>query len=197
MERRIRDTKRRLMGYEAAGDTERYQRTAALLQKQNAAYDAYCKENGLTKQTDRISIAKWNRSEAAKARAAARKRQNVLEKQANFDKMIEELHEKKLIPKHCQVHIPPQEVFIKGPSFDDMHINQERRHNVSREMAEIYIQQSKISVTLWRGQYERYYGINGAVYVDWMNNSIRTAFSGLEFSNDTLALLEVLEKYGY
>ena len=73
MERRIRDTKRRLMGYEAAGDTERYQRTAALLRKQNAAYDANCKENGLTKQTDRISVAKWNRSEAAKARAAARK----------------------------------------------------------------------------------------------------------------------------
>lgn len=74
MERRIRDTKRRLMGYEAAGDTERYQRTAALLRKQNAAYDAYCKENGLTKQTDRISIAKWNRSEAAKAREAARRK---------------------------------------------------------------------------------------------------------------------------
>lgn len=80
MERRIRDTKRRLMGYEAAGDTERYQRTAALLRKQNAAYDAYCKENGLTKQTDRISIAKWNRSEAAKARASAKRKGEISHK---------------------------------------------------------------------------------------------------------------------
>jgi hypothetical protein len=73
MERRIRDTKRRLMGYETAGDTERYERTAALLQKQNEAYNAYCDEKGLKKRSDRISIARWNRSEAAKARAAAKR----------------------------------------------------------------------------------------------------------------------------
>ena len=73
MERRIRDTKRRLMGYEAAGDTERYERTASLLQKQNAAYNEYCEEKGLKKRSDRISIARWNRSEAAKARAAAKR----------------------------------------------------------------------------------------------------------------------------
>lgn len=73
MERRIRDTKRRLMGYETAGDTERYERTAALLQKQNAAYNEYCEEKGLKKRSERISIARWNRSEAAKARAAAKR----------------------------------------------------------------------------------------------------------------------------
>lgn len=73
MERRIRDTKRRLMGYEADGDTDRYERTAALLQKQNEAYNAYCDENGLKKRSDRIQIARWNRSQAAKARAAAKR----------------------------------------------------------------------------------------------------------------------------
>lgn len=73
MERRIRDTKRRLMGYETAGDTEKYERTAALLQKQNEAYNAYCDEKGLKKRSDRISIARWDRSEAAKARAAAKR----------------------------------------------------------------------------------------------------------------------------
>lgn len=73
MERSIRDTKRRLMGYEAAGDTDRYEQTAALLQKQNEAYNAYCDEKGLKKRSDRIQIARWNRSEAAKARAAAKR----------------------------------------------------------------------------------------------------------------------------
>ena len=208
LERRIRDTKRKTMNWKTAMDAEtdpvqkaifeaEYQRKAALLQKQNATYKQFCEENDFKTRADRISIAKWDRKQAAAARGAAKKYQNALEKQANFDKMVEELHEKELIPKHCQVHIPPQEVFVKGLSFDDKHINQERHHNVSREMAELYIQQSRISITLWRGQYERYYSTNGAAYVNWMTNSIRTAFSGLEFSDDTLALLEVLEKYGY
>jgi hypothetical protein len=52
---------------------EKYQKKAALLQKQNAAYNQFCEDNGLKKQHDRISITKWNRSEAAKARAAAKR----------------------------------------------------------------------------------------------------------------------------
>lgn len=85
LERRIRDTKRQTMNWKDAVDnakddaereefTAEYQRKAALLQKQNAEYNQFCKENGLKKQADRISIAKWDRSQAAKARAAAKKR---------------------------------------------------------------------------------------------------------------------------
>lgn len=76
MERRIRDTKRRLMGYEADGDTKRFERTAALLQKQNEAYNAYCDEKGLKRRSDRIQIARWNRSQAAEARSAAKRYNN-------------------------------------------------------------------------------------------------------------------------
>ena len=73
LERRIRNTKREVMGWDAAGDKEMYERKAALLQRQNAEYNQFCEENGLKKQSDRIHIAKWNRSEAAKARAAAKR----------------------------------------------------------------------------------------------------------------------------
>lgn len=73
LERRIRNTKRRLMGYQTKGDQDQYERTAALLQRQNTSYNAYCEENGLKKRSDRITIAKWDRSEAAKARAAAKR----------------------------------------------------------------------------------------------------------------------------
>lgn len=73
LERRIRDTKRKLMGYQVSGDEKAYERKAALLQQQNAAYSQYCKENNLKKRADRISIAKWDRSQAAKARAAAKR----------------------------------------------------------------------------------------------------------------------------
>ena len=50
-----------------------YQKKAALLQRQNAAYNQFCEETGLKKQHDRIHIAKWDRSQAAKARAAAKR----------------------------------------------------------------------------------------------------------------------------
>lgn len=84
MERRIRKTKREAMGYREAmenAQTEetkaafeaKYQKKAALLQEQNKAYNQYCEETGLKKLPDRITIAKWDRSQAAKATAAARK----------------------------------------------------------------------------------------------------------------------------
>jgi hypothetical protein len=73
LERRIRNTKREVMGWDAAGDKEMYERKSALLQRQNAEYNQFCEESGLKKQSDRIHIAKWNRSEAAKARAAAKR----------------------------------------------------------------------------------------------------------------------------
>lgn len=85
MERRIRDTKRKAMGWRTAMEKEtdpalkaeyeaRYQKKAALLQKQNKAYDNFCKETGQKKRYERLKIAKWDRSQAAKATAAAKRR---------------------------------------------------------------------------------------------------------------------------
>lgn len=84
MERKIRKTKREVMGYREAMEDAKdeslraelgkdYQKKAIQLQKQNSAYNEYCKENGLKKQSDRISIAQWDRQQAAQATAAARK----------------------------------------------------------------------------------------------------------------------------
>ena len=82
-------------------------------------------------------------------------------------------------------------------SFDDYHINEQRKHNVTREMAEKWIKESIASVTVWNGMYERYYGVEGAVYVDLQQGKIRTAFSAEEFDEKTMKLLEVFRKYGY
>lgn len=84
LERRIRDTKRKTMNWKTAMDAEtdpvqkaifeaEYQRKAALLQKQNAAYKQFCEENDFKTRADRISIAKWDRKQAAAARTAADK----------------------------------------------------------------------------------------------------------------------------
>ena len=87
LERRIRKTKRECMGLqEAVSKAEtpeaveklqrQYERKAALLARQNAAYNEFCDENGLKRLSERLTIAKWDRSQAAKARAAARRWDN-------------------------------------------------------------------------------------------------------------------------
>lgn len=208
MERKIRKTKREVMGYREAmedakdeglrGELEKeYQRRALRLQQQNAAYSEYCKDNGLKKQSDRISIAQWDRQQSAKATAAANQYKKELENQARYGKMVAELKGNGFIPKNAAVHIPPREMDVKSLSFDDYHINTERSHNVTREMAETWIQESKVSLTVWNGIYERYYSSNGAAYVNMKDSNIRTAFPKEEFDEKAQGLMEVLEKYGY
>ena len=83
-ESRIRRSKIKLLGIReainAATDegvkatlSDEYGAVARRLQRQNAFYDSFCEKNGLKKLSDRVSVARWTRSEAAKATAAARK----------------------------------------------------------------------------------------------------------------------------
>lgn len=83
LERRIRNTKREVLAWDTGRQVaqgtlkdlmeKEYQRKAALLQKQNKAYNEYCEQTGQKKRSERIQIAKWNRREAAKARTAAKR----------------------------------------------------------------------------------------------------------------------------
>ncbi len=87
LERRIRDTKREVLGLKesmdkcqdeyAKSELERmYMRKSALLSKQNQAYNDYCETNGMKKLNDRISIARWDRKQAAAARGAGQRWNN-------------------------------------------------------------------------------------------------------------------------
>ena len=88
LERRIRKTKQAVMGLQTAvenckDDALRFElqadldRKSYLLQKQNKAYNEYCKTNELRPLADRIKIARWGREQAAKARGAARRYENL------------------------------------------------------------------------------------------------------------------------
>ena len=92
--RQIRDSKRRCMGLKEAADKAgtpegkaeieaEYQKQAALLQKRNSAYNKFCEGNDLKKLNERITIAKWDRQQAAEARAAARKAEKSVAKSEN------------------------------------------------------------------------------------------------------------------
>lgn len=45
-------------------------RKAALLQRQNKAYNDFCEQNNLKKLQDRLAVAKWDRQQAAAASGA-------------------------------------------------------------------------------------------------------------------------------
>lgn len=88
LERRIRKTKREVMGLKEGVDSATseqakfaadmdYQRKSALLAKQNAAYNDFCERNGLKPLSDRIQIAKWDRKQASAARGAAQRYGNA------------------------------------------------------------------------------------------------------------------------
>ena len=85
-EARIRKQKNKVLGLREAIDSaedaevkatlqDEYNKAALKLQQYNSAYNSFCENNNLKKLSDRITIAKWTRSEAAKATAAARKAQ--------------------------------------------------------------------------------------------------------------------------
>lgn len=90
LERRIRDSKRKVQNLQAAVDKcqndrlkfelqQKLDRKAYTLSKQNKAYKQYCKDNGLKEYAERLKIAKWSRQQAAKAAGAARRYQNTME----------------------------------------------------------------------------------------------------------------------
>lgn len=82
MERAIRKSKRELLGYQTGIDNcedektkfelqMEHDRLANRLQSQNKAYNKFCKENNLVKESDRLRIAGWDRSTADKVRSGA------------------------------------------------------------------------------------------------------------------------------
>lgn len=88
LERRIRKTKRAVMGLQEAVDgckdeqakfslQQELDRKSYLLQCQNKAYNEYWKDNNLRPLADRIRIAQWGREQAARARGAARRYENA------------------------------------------------------------------------------------------------------------------------
>lgn len=54
----------------------------------------------------------------------------------------------------------------------------------------------EISETVWKGRYERYYSVDGIVYVNKNDLQIRTAFKGDEINGVTKKAIEVIQKYG-
>lgn len=88
LERRIRDSKRKVQDMQTAIDNckdeklkfelqQKLDRKSYTLSQQNKAYQQYCKDNNLKEYDTRLKVAKWGREQAAKASGAARRYQNA------------------------------------------------------------------------------------------------------------------------
>lgn len=93
------------------------------------------------------------------------------------------------------VNVPPEKVDVESLSFDDEHINKQRKHSVKKEEAISFIENAKASITVWGGRFERYYSTKGVVYVDKEKMSIRTAYKSSEFTDSTNDIMEVIKKW--
>lgn len=89
-----------------------------------------------------------------------------------------------------------ENINVKNYSYDEQHINEDRKHNITREEAERLIKEAVVSVTRWNGRFINYYGENGAVYIDTEKKVIRTAFRKEEYDDNTREFMEVVLNAG-
>ena len=189
-ERNVRKWKKRYLAESAAGsDTTD---SAVRLKAARQSLSEFAKATGGRVDSARVSVPKFGRSEASKAGWAAKD----YEKQQKDAIIIENLRTAAKLPKAAVIHLEPTKINVDALTFDDAHINAEREHRVGEEQAKQYIRNAKISVSVWNGQFERYYGTEGAAYVNTIKHEIRTAYSRAEFDENTTALIEEMKKNG-
>ena len=189
-ERNVRKWKKRYLAESAAGsDTTD---SAVRLKAARQSLSEFAKATGGRVDSARVSVPKFGRSEASRANWAAK----GYEKQQKDAIIIENLRAAAKLPKAAVIHLEPTKINVDALTFDDAHINAEREHRVSEEQAKQYIRNAKISVSVWNGQFERYYGTEGAAYVNTIKHEIRTAYSRAEFDENTTALIEEMKKNG-
>lgn len=93
------------------------------------------------------------------------------------------------------VHPITEPIDVDMLSFDDYHVNIEREHKIIEEEAKKFINNACFSMTVWDGQFERYYSEFGAAYVNTRTNKIRTAFKPNEYDDYTKQMMEVYRQY--
>lgn len=197
LERTIRKQKRRILVDESTGDKEKLRQDRIKYQVLNQEYKRFSEAAGLRLQHERMEMSGFGAKQVDDAEKAANEFKLDVENKRRYDTMVAEIKDSGNIPQTAQIHVPAYAIDPGSYSFDDIHINRKRGHGVSRDQAEKWIKEARTSATVWNGRFERYYGTEGAAYVDMVEKNIRTAFPAAEFDDNTKAILEVLGKYGY
>lgn len=192
IERSIRTQKRRVLLSETAGDKEQLLTDQVRLTRLNQEYQRFNAAMGFKSRAERLEVIGWGRKQAAKSSAAAR----AYTKEQERAILIEKLRVAGKFPKEAQIHLTPTVIDVDSLGFDDVHINAERTHCVTEAQAKQWIRDARISVSVWGGQFERYFSETGAAYVNVKGNFIRTTYSVEEFDENVQALMEVINGNG-
>ena len=189
MERAMRKSRQDIhLLQKGEGDADQITLKKAKYQGQMQTYKDFSKKMKLPEQMDRVY-----QDGLTERFGLSKVQKKALEEQQKYDIIIKELREAGV---KGEIHYPPRDIDTSSLAFDDIHINNQREHNVTEEEARLFIQNAKVSVTVWNGKYERYYGIDGTVYVDLAEGLIRTAYKKEQYSTNVEAILEVIGRYG-
>lgn len=192
IERSIRTQKRRVLLSDTTGDKEQLLTDQVRLTRLNQEYQRFNAAMSFKSRAERLEVIGWGRKQAMKSSAAAR----AYTKEQERAILIEKLRVAGNFPKAAQIHLTPTAIDVDSLGFDDTHINKERDHSVTKEQAIQWIKDARISVTVWGGQFERYYSFEGAAYVNIEGHYIRTAYQKKQFDENMQAIMEVIEEYG-
>ncbi len=163
----------------------------AKYQGQLNEYSRFCKAMGLTEERERIYYDMNGR--IAPSPQQYKKYLRELEIKNKRDTINSALAGQGIKGK---IRFEFERINVSEYSFDDAHINKERKHNVSQRDVRQLMREADIVVERWNGRFINYYGPNGAVYVDVKEKNIRTAFWADEYDDNTKKLREIMEKYG-
>lgn len=190
LERKVRAAKKVWLAEDAAGlDSTQ---SAVRLRQARQELTRFIQDTGGRNDSSRTFVSGFSRSQAGRATAQARDYAKEQERVI----IAENLRKAGGFKKTAVIHLTPTRIDADALGFDDEHINTQRAHHVTEAQAKQWIRDAKISVTVWGGQFERYYGEAGAAYVNVEGNYIRTAYSADEFDKNVRALMEEIKKNG-
>lgn len=108
----------------------------------------------------------------------------------------------KIVKESADLHIKGEvikdidRIDLKDYKFADLHINSERNHNVTKDMAQDYINNAVVAYSRWKGQVTVYVSENGCSVVNLKDKTISTAYKSEEYDNKFKKILEVSKKNG-
>ena len=220
LERQVRAYKRKAEAFKQAGLEEAYKEAKQKVSKANKIYKEFIKQTGRTARNDRLKVYGFDGTKNRYGNDDTRTKKETppkpnkptpagiaehtaaetriekarsMENTEAVNQIKEEMYNANEFKRAATIHFTPVAVDLESLSFDNEHVNEERKHEVTEEQAKQYIKNSDFSVSVWSGMYERYYGEKGASYVNTKDKRIRTSFSSSEFKENTKKLMEAYE----
>lgn len=199
LERSIRDAKRTLLGIEEGkreaddelrrGLEEDFAAKSVKLKKQEQALADFLKQTGREEERARVQTAGFGRGIAQRA-VQANKKELIKQRERDIIKEI----------KKCGIRgnitIHPKSIDVSVLTFDDVHINIQRNHNVTEQEAKSFINNAVVLISKRNGMTENYYSYKGATYVNPLQKAIKTSYTSEQYDEKIKSMMEVLKKYG-